>query len=279
MKILINFTLFGEKKRKKRDSVLQELSEKLKKYREKDQWIGEYIYKIEQNSELYRDVVLYCKKNKKVIEFVNLGYNFEVSVKEKEEAVGFILNFPKYYCEEYEDDLYEYDECEFCWTKEIGKNNFHVQPKGYIKKHHEDYGIAGIDGTGEILLLPKLVKSLLEGGVEKKYFQPVITKRKVIMGYIFVTRNILPEGVYTDPNYKFAGKCTSCGNINLKSEEEEYYFRPKKIKKEAMSLLEDVNYTYEFFNEYREIILSKKVAKIIETNVKYAELVPVFLDE
>ena len=42
--------------------------------------------------------------------------------------------------------------------------------KGYIKKHENDYGFAGLDGTGELLLLPKLVEKLKESGVDKKYF-------------------------------------------------------------------------------------------------------------
>ena len=34
------------------------------------------------------------------------------------------------------------------------------QKKGYIKKHENDYGFAGLDGTGELLLLPKLVEKI-----------------------------------------------------------------------------------------------------------------------
>ena len=51
--------------------------------------------------------------------------------------------------------------------------------------------MAGLDGTGEVVLLPKLVKRLTEAGIDKKYFQPVLSKRKKVMGYILVSENIL----------------------------------------------------------------------------------------
>ena len=38
------------------------------------------------------------------------------------------------------------------------------------KKHENDYGFAGLDGTGELLLLPKLVEKLKKSGVDKNIF-------------------------------------------------------------------------------------------------------------
>ena len=89
-----------------------------------------------------------------------------------------------------------------------------------------------MDGTGELLLLPKLVEKLKKSGVDKKYFQPIISKSKKILGYTFITDNILPQKSYIDENY----------------------------------------------DEYREIIISKKVAQIIKENVPYAKFYPVILD-
>lgn len=37
-----------------------------------------------------------------------------------QKAAAFVLNFPKKYCEEYEDIENEYKECEVCWTKVKG---------------------------------------------------------------------------------------------------------------------------------------------------------------
>ena len=81
------------------------------------------------------------------------------------------------------------------------------------------------------MLLPKLVEKLKESGVDKKYFQPIISKS-----------------------------------------------RPKRITEEGIKNLKDVNKTYEFYDEYREIIISKKVAQIIKENVPYAKFYPVILD-
>ena len=134
---------------------------------------------------------------------INLyGTDLNELMEEFEKAKAFVLCFPEYYCEEYEDIENEYSECESCHSKEKTNSLFYAQPKGYIKKHENDYGFAGLDGTGELLLLPKLVEKLKESGVDKKYFQPIISKSKKILGYTFITDNILPQKSYIDENYK-----------------------------------------------------------------------------
>ena len=47
---------------------------------------------------------------------------------------------------------------------------------------------------------------------------------------------------------------------------------------EGIKKLKDVNKTYEFYDEYREIVINKKVAQIIKENVPYAKFYPVILD-
>lgn len=54
-----------------------------------------------------------------------------------------------------------------------------------------------------------------------------------------------------------------------------YYFKPKIITEEGIRNLKDINKTYEFFDGYREIIISKKVAKIIKESVSYAKFYPI----
>ena len=76
-----------------------------------------------------------------------------------------------------------------------------------------------MDGTGELLLLPKLVEKLKESGVDKKYFQPIISKSKKILGYTFITDNILPQKSYIDENYKFENQCEKCERINMTENE------------------------------------------------------------
>ena len=50
------------------------------------------------------------------------------------------------------------------------------------------------------------------------------------------------------------------------------------ITEEGIKKLKDVNKTYEFYDEYREIVINKKVAQIIKENVPYAKFYPVILD-
>ena len=226
---------------------------RLKKYRTGNRFSGEYTYKINQDSELYKQIIEFYKSNRKDVEFICLDYDVKVSDEEFEKAKAFVLCFPEYYCEEYEDIENEYSECESCHSKEKTNSLFYAQPKGYIKKHENDYGFAGLDGTGELLLLPKLVEKLKKSGVDKKYFQPIISKSKKILGYTFITDNMTE-------------------NENI------FYFIPKRITEEGIKNLKDVNKTYEFYDEYREIIISKKVAQIIKENVPYAKFYPVILD-
>lgn len=247
----------------------------LKKFRTGNRFGMEFVHKINQDSKLYQQIVEFYKLHSQSVEFVCLNYEIHCSDEEFENAKAFVLCFSDYYCEEYEDITNEYDECEYCYSKEKTNTCFYAQPKGYIKKHESDYGFAGLDGTGELLLLPRLVEKLEEAGVNKKYFQPILSKRQKILGYLFVTDNILPEKSYIDGNYEFKNQCDKCGRINMTENKKEFYFQPKKITEEGIVHLKDVNKTYEFFDKYQEIIISKKVAEIIKKNVPYANFYPI----
>lgn len=57
-----------------------------------------------------------------------------------------------------------------------------------------------------------------------------------------------------------------------------FLFHTEKNNRRRKKNLKDVNKTYEFYDEYREIIISKKVAQIIKENVPYVKFYPVILD-
>ena len=66
---------------------------------------------------------------------INLyGTDLNELMEEFEKAKAFVLCFPEYYCEEYEDIENEYSECESCHSKEKTNSLFYAQSKGYIKK-------------------------------------------------------------------------------------------------------------------------------------------------
>ena len=81
---------------------------RLKKYRTGNRFSGEYTYKINQDSELYKQIIEFYKSNRKDVEFICLDYDVKVSDEEFEKAKAFVLCFPEYYCEEYEDIENEY---------------------------------------------------------------------------------------------------------------------------------------------------------------------------
>lgn len=198
---------------------------------------------------------------------MNFGFEIKITDEDRKRAVAFIPMFPEYYCEEYD----------FCYCKERTDEPFYVQPKGYIKNHFADYGMAGIDvAGGGILLLPNLINQMINEGVDKKFFQSVLNKRKKIMGYTYISKNILPKASMRDMSYKYLGECPLCGAVKLKKRKNEYYFLTKTINKDALEYLQDVNFTYEFYDEYREIVVSKKMENIISKYVEYAEFIPIF---
>lgn len=280
MEIKLLFGLVPKTKRMQSNKAFLKLSEKLRKYEDKLKWVdGSSIYYMNLGTDLYDEVEQFCEKHRKGFRFINLGYEIKATEEERAEAVAFFVETPEHCCEEYKGSWYEYEECQECFSKEKTEEGFYVQPKGYVKTHHDDYGMAWIEGTEEALIMPALGKALMEGGVDPKYFQPVLTKRKQLMGYIFVTDNILPEGAYCDPNYKFTTVCQGCGRIIMKEDEEIYRYHQKTMTKEGVECLKDVNYTYEIFHRSRAIIVSKKVGEIIHKYMSNATLFPIFLEK
>lgn len=277
MDVKVEFSLLYDGKDKSIKAELLRQLEKLDKYKQKEQFIGNNIYLIDEKSDLYNQIVGFCENNKKTVRFVDFGFEVKITDADRRKAAAFIPQFPMDYCEEYDDITYEYEECEFCYCNRRTDDLFHVQPKGYIKRCRDEYGMAGIDRAGgELLLLPKLVEGLIDGGIHKKYFEPVLSKKKKIMGYIYTTDNILPEGALKDSNYRYLGKCPVCGGVKLNRTEKRYWYHHKTITREALQYLKDVNFTYEFYDEYRTIVVSKRVEEIISKYVKNAEFIPIF---
>ena len=90
---------------------------RLKKYRTGNRFSGEYTYKINQDSELYKQIIEFYKSNKEDVEFICLNYGVKITDEEFEKAKAFVLCFPEYYCEEYENIENEYSECEVVIVK------------------------------------------------------------------------------------------------------------------------------------------------------------------
>ena len=138
---------------------LCQLKQLLKDYKMKEQWVGDDIYEINQNTELYQKVTNFVKNNlDETIEFIIFSFKVTMNKEEWNDAVAFKICFPKHYCQEYDDIDNEYNECSICYSKEKTDELFSAQPKGYIKKHQDDLGIAILDGT--VFRAPIVVKGI-----------------------------------------------------------------------------------------------------------------------
>ena len=179
---------------------LCQLKQLLKDYKMKEQWVGDDIYEINQNTELYQKVTNFVKNNlDETIEFIIFSFKVTMNKEEWNDAVAFKICFPKHYCQEYDDIDNEYNECSICYSKEKTDELFFAQPKGYIKKHQDDLGIAILDGTVELVMLPRLVEKLKEAGVDQKYLRKYIYQ---IDSTTMATENELNGKVLLNTNLK-----------------------------------------------------------------------------
>ena len=113
---------------------LCQLKQLLKDYKMKEQWVGDDIYEINQNTELYQKVTNFVKNNlDETIEFIIFSFKVTMNKEEWNDAVAFKICFPKHYCQEYDDIDNEYNECSICYSKEKTDELFFAQPKGYTR--------------------------------------------------------------------------------------------------------------------------------------------------
>lgn len=128
----------------------------------KEQWVGDDIYEINQNTELYQKVTNFVKTNlDETIEFIIFSFKVAMDKEEWNDATAFKICFPKHYCQEYDDNDNEYNECSICYSKEKTDELFYAQPKGYIKKHQDDLGIAIFRwncGAGNVAKISRKIK-------------------------------------------------------------------------------------------------------------------------
>ena len=71
---------------------------RLKKYRTGNRFSGEYTYKINQDSELYKQIIEFYKSNKEDVEFICLNYGVKITDEEfekKRAAYDFAQPFTK----------------------------------------------------------------------------------------------------------------------------------------------------------------------------------------
>ena len=66
---------------------------RLKKYRTGNRFAGEYTYKINQDLELYKQIIEFYKSNKEDVEFICLNYGVKITDEEFEKAKAFVLCF------------------------------------------------------------------------------------------------------------------------------------------------------------------------------------------
>lgn len=277
MKINIDFIFTCESDDWKIEKLVWRLAQKLKNYQTGETWIFKRVYRIEQDDKLYHEVVETYEKYKTEINFKILDFNVELNEEEVKEAVAFIPIWPNEFCEEYDDVSYKYKQCDLCGSSLKSDDIIFVQPVGSIKK--DGFKILSFDGLNEIVMLPKLVDKLLEEGVCEEHFQPVFSKKKKIMGYIFEKENVMPLGSYIDPNYKKTMICEKCNAHCYHTNQDVNYIRKKWLKKDIVQMLKDVNCTSEYYDGHRVLLISPKIQKIISKYVKDSAFIPVFESE
>lgn len=163
--------------------------------------------------------------------------------------------------------------------KEDQRRTFFVKPEGYIKRKQSDYGVVELDGLYEKVLTVPLKNELVEHGIEEKFFQPVYTKRRKVIGYVFTSDCVLPKGSYIDGNYRVKSVCSKCGAVSLIEDDKKNIIEAPVLNRIGVRNLQDVSYTYEFYEGRRIILISPKIQKILKRCTKDVNFIPVYSRE
>lgn len=255
------------------------VTRKLKKYDTGITFIFERIYKIEQNNEIYRQACEVYKKYPNDVTFERLKVDTILTEKEQEDAVAFVVNGTRSYCVQYYDIGYEYQQCSKCGMERRSEEDFFVKPEGYLKRKQSDYGVAELDGLYEKVLTVPLKNELVEQGIEERFFQPVYTKRKKVVGYVFTSDHVLPKGSYMDATYRMKSICSKCGAVSYIEDDKKNIIEAPVLNQMGVMNLQDVSYTYEFYEGRQIILISPKIQKILKRCTKDVDFIPVYSRE
>ena len=270
MKIITEFTFgFREDRTKKiENDIAKELyawRRKIKKYKTGKKMISEDLYKMDQSEILYDSIVKFANAFPKEIEINEWGETVKCDEKEIKNAVAFVPNFHKHYCREYDDVYRNYKMCRFCYAYlEEEFDNVYIRPYGFVKRKENAYGLLTLDANlRSWMVTPQLYEKIIQSGISEEYFRPVYSKRRAIYAYELISKNILPEYPYIDPNYIYKRTCSQCGTITYVRDNTQYKYIQKQMTKDGVKSLEPVNLTTEFYNEQPQIIINKELYDII----------------
>ena len=270
------------------------LKKDLKPYWTGKRFIGNEIYRMECGEEL-RKVYEFVKEKNELEIYAELGFGWlflQPDEQDMEEAVAFIPYFKKHFCHEYDDASPIHERCKGCGVKRglkdielfdgrrgdwySGGPHHYIEPKGYVKLHR--YGAATcMDGDLFSMILPGVYQELIKAGFDKKYFRPVFTKSKKVMGYEFVTDHILEKDAYLDKNCRLESICSECGAKVFNYKDYVYDYKFPTITKNAYANLQPVSLTNEFYYTDRVTLLSKEIVSVLRRWIPDDNFIPVFL--
>lgn len=219
-------------------------------------------------------------------------------------ASAYILNFPKQ-CSYYEDwpdnEIYypqnmHCDECEWYAFEFLEK--LYIRPQNGVAKLLKEKIGGVVTPNQEPIVSLELYRILLDAGISSDYFRPVFSKKETVLGYkLFAANHILEPFAISDMSSTYLWVCKKCGNniiqYNLEPCEEVQCFSgimggqgyPLKedrifIKEEALASLNSVNWTNEFFDGNRYVIVNKELFDLIVKYVPKAKYtsIPIFCD-
>ena len=276
MKLYASLMIFELKNKKTMpESIKQELisyKESIDKYHR-----GVRFYEMPLEHLLFIQAKEYAQKYKR---FVRFDYNVDARYdkKDMEKAVGYIP-IPNRICFEYDDsdDVFE-PVCNKCYiNKQV--RDLEIRPYGAIKKYANEYASFYNEENDAFIVSKLLYKSLLDNGINQKYFRPVYTRKdkKTPLAFQIVSESCILEGGLIDKNYNLS-ICEVCGNQSRLYAHKKSY-APKIITEQALNQMKDVNMTYEYYGQTRMLVISKALYELIIEKDKKAKFLPVFLEE
>lgn len=289
-------------------SVLSEFDKKYGKYKvkktERDNWKN-YILKDKDVD--FNDVFDYLEPYTEKMR-IDFSFQRKYESKDYDDAVAYVLKFPKTcsYCEaEEDDDKYDYFfqsmKCKTC-----SHNAHDFLEKVYIRsdfsvKKFLCEKIGGVTTeNGEPIVSIPLYHELIAQGIDKEFFNPVFSKKEDLLGYrLFGKQHILPPLSVIDGAMLSKRTCPDCGRnlmvhsitagSTLNKRFPEFcdligYPLPDDhlyINRQGMEHLHRVNWTSDFFEGNRYVVVDRKLFHLITKFTPRAKTtsIPVFLKE
>ena len=261
--------------KKELKGIKQDLSSYVTKY-----GYGEgLIYKVPINSNAYWIFKEFVHKYDKYMKPM-INFKVKFSEEEMDKAAAYIPDFRKTVYENGDSELSVFI-CDNCGCYKQTENLI-INSTTTFRKFRDKNAVWREPYINYSLISVSVYDFLKNNGIDVSEFLPVYlmsgVKKKQPSAYQLYSSNVLTEAGFQDFEMKRIERCNKCKSIRMVYEEAVIDYEFNRINTEALSHMKDVNLTYEYYGGFRQLLISKKLYKLIISQVPDAGFIPVYLE-